>query len=140
MGSIYIPRWRDGKWIYDENSWKVAVSNRSPSQEEAGQHLSTFSPAIQRLILSYLKEKGYVVGKSEFRTESAKYKLKDKERWFGKANGDGQREVERVIELGLCNDYRQRDEINIMYFLDLEKSMPVWPWPFKRKSTHGFFS
>jgi len=36
MGSIYIPRYKGGQWIYDENSWKIAVSNRSPNTKEAG--------------------------------------------------------------------------------------------------------
>jgi len=41
--------------------------------------------------------------------------------------------VEVIIEKGLCNDYMQRDELNIIYFLDLEKSFPKWPWPYKKK-------
>lgn len=130
MGSVYVPRFRSGRWIYDENSWKVCVSSRSPARGEAGQHFTTFSPGVQIEIQNYFSEKGYKIGKSEFRFEGKGYKLRDRERWFGKEI-DGKREVELVVEPGLCNSYKMRDELNIIYFLDLEKSLPEWPWPFR---------
>lgn len=136
MGSVYIPRFRDGKSIYDEDSWKVCISTRSPSKGEAGQHIDTFSPRIKQILLDYIHDKGFKLGKSEFKMESDKYELKEDEKWFGKAAG-GEREVEIIIENGLSNDYKLRDELNIIYFLDLEKSMPAWPWAFKREVTAG---
>lgn len=127
MGSIYVPK----PWAHSlDEVWKVSLSNRSPNQSEAGKHLSSFSPNQRQYVLEYIEKKGYKLGKSEFKTESADYALKDKERWNGKAKGN-QREVEMIIESGVCNDYRKRDEINIIYFLDLEKAMPKWPWAFK---------
>jgi hypothetical protein len=137
FGSVYVPRFRNGKWIYDENSWKISLSSRSPSKEDAGQHLDSVSPFVQEEIVRYFKEKGYRIGKSEFRMEIESYSLKDNERWNGKEVIDGKREIELVLEEGLCNSYRLRDEINIIYFLDVEKSMPKWPWPFK-KQRKGF--
>lgn len=136
MGSVYVPRFKSGQWIYDENSWKITVSSRSPFQQDVGQHFNTFSPEVQKVIVSYFQEKGYKMGQSEFRTESKSYKLKVNERWNGKVS-EGKREVELIQEEGICNSYRQRDEMNIIYFLDLEKSMPEWPWPFK-KQKKGF--
>lgn len=136
MGSVYVPRFRKGQWVYDEDSWKVAVSSRSPNKADAGQHIDTFPPRVKQIILDYIHDKGYVLGTSEFRTESEKYELKEGERWFGKAV-NGKRELERVIEPGLSNNYKLRDEINIMYFLDLEKSMPEWPWAFKAVNKGG---
>jgi hypothetical protein len=137
MGGIYIPRYKSGRWIYDENSWKVSISTRSPNKSEAGQHINTF-PEIQKIhIINYFSEKGYVLGKSEFRFESAKYNLKKNEKWIGKIIG-GKREIETIIEPGLCNDYKLRDELNIIYYLDLEKHMPEWPWSFKAKGVERF--
>ena len=139
MGSIYTPRYRDGQWIYDEDSWKVTVSSRSPSRSDDGKHIDTFPKNAQEYIFEYLDMKGYKLGKSEFRTVSdKKYKLKENEKWFGKESPDGNREVETIIEDGLCNNYKLRDEVNIIYFLDLEKSMPEWPWPFKAKGVKRF--
>ena len=62
LGSIYIPRYRSGRWIYDENSWKVAVSSRSPNLKEAGKHIDTFSPRQKQIFLDYIHDKGYKLG------------------------------------------------------------------------------
>jgi len=155
-GSIYIPRYKQGEWIYDEDSWKVAISSKSPSQKEVNKHFNTFSPKQQDIIFQYFEEKGYKLGKSDLKKVDNNYKLKDGERWFGKQDADAQRGihglkdgritfgwskdkiVETVIESGLSNDYKQRDELNVIYFLDLEKSMPEWPWPFKKRPSGGF--
>lgn len=117
MGSIYVPRYKAGKWIYDENSWKVVVSSKSPAKTQKDKHIETMSPGERQVILDYLDNKGYRLGKSDFDDE-------------GK---------EIIIEEGLCNNYKLRDEINIIYFLDLEKSMPEWPWPFKIDSGNRGF-
>lgn len=158
FGSIFVPRYRNGEYIYDENSWKVCVSNRAADDSfQEGKHITTFSPMERDQILQYIHGKGYVLGKSEFRKESTSYKLKDREKWHGKEESDGQRTskpnrggyvkrgyageriVEIVIEEGISNDYKLRDEMNIIYFLDLEKFLPEWPWAFKRKTPKGFF-
>lgn len=137
MGGVYVPRFRAGKYIYDQDSWKIQVSNRSPTMSEAGAHITTMSPVVQKEILRYFESKGFSLGKSRFKTCSDKYELRDNERWNGKAK-NGEREVEVIIEPGLCNDYKQRDELNIMYFLDLEKTIQPWPWAFKLKKTGSF--
>lgn len=141
-GIILVPKWKNNQWVYDENSWKVIVSTRSPSQKEAGKHLSTLTPKCQEIIFAYFEAKKYAIGKSEFRQESEKYHLEKNERWYGKAS-KGYREVELLVERGLCNDYKLRDELNIIYFLDLEKTIPEWPWPFqpkaKRRKIYEFF-
>lgn len=156
FGSVFVPQIKMGRYVYDENSWKICVSNRSPSIKETGKHLSTFSNMERQQILKYFDSKGFKLGKSEFRKEDEKYKPKEGERWFGKAEADSQRNmyedrsgyvqrgwtkeriIEKVIEPGLCNDYRQRDELNIIYFLDLEKSLPEWPWSWKATKPKGF--
>lgn len=136
MGSVLVPRYKKGDWIYDEDSWKVIVSSRSPAAQDAGKHFSGFSPEIQKVILNYFESKGYKIGISEFHIENASYQLKDNERWCGK-EFEGKREVETIIQEGLSNSYKQRDEMNILYYQDLEKALPKWPWAFKKKST-GF--
>jgi hypothetical protein len=138
MGSIYVPRKRDNKYLYDENSWKICVSNRSPDKTQAGKHIDTFTPVQSNTILEYLNKIGYKLGRSDFFTSSKGYKLEENERWFGKAKVNGDREVEKIINKGLSNDYKLRDEVNIIYFLDLEKALPKWPWEFKKKGNTGF--
>ena len=135
MGSVLVPK--RGNYLIDP--WKVTVSDRSPSKGEAGKHFKTFSPMEQDIITEYLTSKGYKIGHSEFRFEHKNYKPGDGERWHGPARTDGSREIELVTEPGLSNDYMQRDELNIIYFLDLEKAMPEWPWAFKPKTEQGGF-
>jgi hypothetical protein len=142
MGSIFVPQWKNGKWIYDETSWKISVSNKSPNQKEAGQHILTMAPTEKKIILNYITEKGYRLGKSEFKIENQDYILKENEKWFEKKPEDkkNKREVEIIIEPGISNKYQLRDELNIIYFLDLEKSRPPWPWAFKTDDIQkGFF-
>lgn len=140
MGSIFVPRYKNGKWIYDENSWRVAVSSRSPDKFEAGKHIDTFSPREKQIILSYIHEKGYKLGKSRFETRPQDYELKENERWAEKKPKDKNalRSIEIIEEEGISNCYQLRDEMNIIYFQDLEKSMPKWPWAFKQKGIKGF--
>jgi hypothetical protein len=133
MGSIFIPRRKNGNWVYDENPWKIAVSSRSPGTEDAGKHIGTLSKAEREVFLSYIHEKGYSLGKSEFKKVPQTHQLSDNERWVDKKPTDKSalRELEVITEDGLSNRYQLRDEINIMYFLDLEKNSPAWPWAFK---------
>ena len=141
VGSIFIPRYRNGKWIYDENSWKIAVSNRSPSNKEAGKHIETLAPTQKQILLDYIHEKGYKLGRSEFKNVSQTHALQDDERWAEKKpkSKTDKRELEIILEPGISNKYQLRDELNIIYFLDLEKSMPEYPWAFKTKGQDGFF-
>lgn len=137
MGSIYIPRKRDGRWIYGENAWKVCVSVRSPNVGVAGEHITTLRPAERELMLSYIADKGYRLGRSRFELRAMDSTLNEGERWAEK-KGNGKkptRLVEIIEEPGICNQYQLRDEMNILYFLDLERSLPDWPWVFKLKNS-----
>ncbi len=89
----------------------------------------------REIFFRYLDEKGYKLGVSTFDRVSADYKPKDNERWNDHKSDikDGKRELETIVEPGISNKYQLRDEMNIIYFLDLEKSMPAWPWPFVLK-------
>lgn len=46
--------------------------------------------------------------------------------------------VETVLVPGLANTYQLRDELNVIYFLDLENNSPAYPWAFKLEQ-HGLF-
>lgn len=139
MGGIFIPRWADNRWIYDGNSWKIAVSNMSPNIKEAGQHLETLSPINKKIVLRYIEEKGYCMGESKFVEVPQDHELADNEKWAEKKPLDkkAKRKLEIIIVPGISNRYQLRDEMNIIYFLDLEKSMPEWPWVFKLESRNA---
>jgi len=138
---VFVPRYRKGNWIYDENSWNISVSNRSSNRKEAGKHIDTFSQMEREIILHYIESKGYRLGKSRFEYRPLDYELKEKgERWAEKRKEvKGKKRLMEIIEeSGLSNNYKLRDELNIIYFLDLEKSMPEWPWSFKLRNKGGF--
>jgi len=158
FGSIFVPRLSTGgKYLYDDNPWKVTVSNRSPSLKDEDQHIESMTEMERGIILRYIEEKGYKLGKSVYRREDKRtYKLQPGERWLGKEEADANRRdlestgvfippkdlvyysiVEIVEEPGICNDYRQRDEMNVIYFQDLEKNARPWPWPFEIKAAGG---
>jgi len=137
MGGILIPKKINGKYDYKKNPLKITISSKSPSAKQKEQHFKTFSPIQQKVFLSYIHEKGFKLGKSNFHKENPEtYELKENEKWNKKKESI----VETIIEPGLCNDYKLRDEINIMYFLDLEKTLPKWPWKFKSSTKKDFFS
>lgn len=140
-GSIYVPRYRAGKWIYDETSWKVAVSFRSPSMKELGQHIDTMSPHKRRIVEEYIHSKGFVIGKSTFKKVDQSHELSDNERWAQKkpTNKSEKRLLEIIEEEGLGNRYQLRDQLNIQYFIDLENSLPKYPWVFSlNEKPRGF--
>ncbi|MDD2260682.1 MAG: hypothetical protein PHC31_01025 [Clostridia bacterium] len=139
LGSIYIPRRSNGKWVYDDNSWKIAVSNKSPSMKDKDAHITTLPEEKRQLCLQYIEEKGYKLGKSRFRMVRQDRSLKDNERWAEKKpkDKDARRKLEVIQEAGVSNTYQLRDEMNILYFLDLEKSMPKWPCKFTAYKQSG---
>ena len=131
MGGIYVPQYENNNWIYNVAPWKIFVSSQSPNQYEEGKHIESFSLNTRNHILQYIHDKGYKLGKIEIKKVEKEYKLKDKERWINKEKT----KIEIVIEKGLINDYKLRDEMNILYYLDLEKTFPKWPWQFKIKKS-----
>lgn len=139
-GKILVPRYKKGKWIYDKNSWKISVSARSPDIKKDNAHYLNKPPEVQKLILDYIHSKGYVMGVSSFKKVDKTYKPQEEERWAEKKEEvrGKKRLLEIIEEPGVCNKYQLRDELNIIYFNDLEKFCPSWPWPFKIQKLNQF--
>jgi hypothetical protein len=133
LGSIYVPSYKAGAYNYNEQSWKISVSSQSPNIKDAGQHFKTMTKLQQEQVLRYLNDIGYEMGRSSFYSKPIDYELLENERWAeSKKNVRGNLRLVECIEIpGVCNRYQLRDEVNILYFLALEKAMPEWPWAFK---------
>jgi hypothetical protein len=149
-GGIYVPKQTNGKYDYIKEPLRISVSTRSPNQkEDDGMHINTLSEMERDYVLQYLDEIGYKIGKSEFAIVGTDYVLKDTERWVSDVDvvaglidlsaGHEGRVLERVIEVGLCNDHILRDVVNFLYFKQLEKYFPPYPTPvsFKKTRTLG---
>lgn len=134
FGSVFVPMGKGGKYDYNVAPLKIAVSAHSPSKKDEGEHFDSLSPTLKKNVLDYFELKGYKLGKTEVKKVLLGYALSENERWIKKEKGV----VEIVIEPGLSNQYVQRDEMNILYFLDLESNLPQWPWAFKRKINRLF--
>lgn len=146
MGAILIPIKQAGSYNYLADPIKCSVSNRSPDIAKDGLHYYTLKEGTHRKaqVDEYLETINMPIGRSMIRSRPKDYKLLKNERWLTpqkvrKKSGCGQ--VERVIERGLSNDYRLRDQANILYYLGLQKALPEWPWPYKRPPGNlgGFF-
>ena len=59
MGGVWIPQFKNGKWVYNVDPLKIQISNKSPKKEVSGQHYDTLNPSVQKLILKYIKMKGF---------------------------------------------------------------------------------
>lgn len=135
MGAVLIPKLKNNKWDFGDIPWQVGVTSRSPLRQDKLKHYKNLSPILKRNVESYIKEKGYTIGKSEFINVSSDYKVKQEaETWFKK-----NKIIERVIEPGISNNHRLRNELNILYFQDTANAMPKWPWKFKYKKSRKFF-
>ena len=130
-GGVIIPQRKNGQWRYDVPPYKIFVSGRSPVLYDRRKHLMSMPPAMQKSVLSYIEEKGYILGESRYETRSPKSKLNDGERWVDKVAG----EVEIIVHPGITNKHQYRDELNAIYFLDLEKMAKPWPWSWHTNQT-----
>lgn len=138
MGSIFVPAFTRGIADYTKTPWKIFVSNRSPSMKEAGKNLNTLQPKEKQVYLDYIHSKGYILGQSSFKSTQEGYELAENEKWAErKVKGQKTRLVEVIEEVGICNTYQLRDEMNIIYFHDFEKTRPDWPWAFKSINIGG---
>jgi hypothetical protein len=110
-GSVYVPRIIAGKYDYRKKPYIIKPSN-----------LDNLKPDVKAHCEKYFKEKGFMVGASEIKLVDPGYKLKRKERPDTSKDKDGKEAVE-VMEYGLSNVNWHRDELNAIYFLDLEKAL-----------------
>jgi hypothetical protein len=140
-GAIFVPAIRGRELVYDQAPFIVTVSSRSPNSASDPDHISCLPKRVKEIVLNYIHSKGYELGMSEWIEVPSSYELQDGERWNEKKaerERRGKGKIERRVVIGVSNDYRKRDEMNIAYFADLEKSMPQWPWPFRMKRRIGF--
>lgn len=134
MGQIYILLTRNGEFDWSKPPFKLAVSALSPNVKEKGTHYNNITPTLKKQVDKYLADLGFVMGKTEYREEPADYVLKEGERFLTKKS-IVPRKVEKVIIPGLENDYIMRDQVNILYYKQLEKCFKPYPWAFKPKNT-----
>lgn len=132
FGAILIPKIKNGKYDYKTTPIILFISDRSTQKDNKGKHLDSFSKIEKNLIIKFIKDKGYKLGKSEYKKVPLGYKRKPgKEFLISKFKNHIL--IEDCIEEGVKNNNVMRDFFNAEYYKDLANSLPEWPWAFKHK-------
>lgn len=116
-GGIMVPRIKNGEWDWSVSPTIIGVSNRRKSIESDVTNYFNLSDSQKSVVDKYFKEYGILIGSSEF----------------------DENDKETVIVKGVSNTYQMRDQVNAMFYRELEKHFKPYPWIFKPKSTGGFF-
>lgn len=111
FGGIYVPHQRQGKWVFDEQPYLMKVSDESPDRKKQGTHYLTMSPMEQKIIREWLEYLGVPLGKLDDKGET--------------------------LEFGVITRHTERRAANLLFFEEMRKSLPDWPWPFVSKRKKG---
>lgn len=114
-GKVFLPKRRNGVWLFNEQPIVLAFSSQSPTIKEKGKHIDSVSPIERKLLMDYLAFTQFPLGKS-------------------KMNGD----EEEVIEEGVSNNYQLRCSLNAFFFSKFVANLP-WPRPMTARKPQGLF-
>jgi len=104
FGGFFMPRLYKGEYKWLETPIKIDISHKSSSTKDFDSHYFNLNNSNKEVVYDYIQYMECKVGISEFDTD-------------GKEN---------IIEKGLCNDYMERDKLNIKYFIELQKHFPKY--------------
>lgn len=113
FGGILVPHKRRGKFIFDEQPYLMKVSGESPDRGKMGRHVLTMSQAEIAIVqewLDYIKVP------------------------MGKMDGAGE-----TVEWGVVTQHTYRRAANLLFFEEMRKALPDYPWPFRSVRSKGFF-
>jgi len=120
-GVIYIPKKRNGEFVYDEPPFLLNTSPKSPTRDERNTHYTTLSPTLRAWVDEYLQEKKLPVGEIEIVDVSSGYKKSPDELWFdGKKN-----KVVRTVTPGVVTSHQWRFRANAGFIIRANQDLPV---------------
>ena len=120
-GKLIFPRFNAGRPDYTRVPIQLGLSDLSPSKDKQGHHLTNISQKDHDLVMQYIKDNGYILGKSSYKTVDSSYKLKKNERYMaGTSKTLKTRSVEVIEEWGLINDYKIRAQLNAKFMFEFE--------------------
>jgi hypothetical protein len=134
-GIIIIPRkGKGGVPDYLSPPYSIYITERSTTKSYEGKHILNVAPAVREWIYGYIKSRGFNVGKLEVIQVEEGYELQADEKFTDRHRTH----IERVIEDGIVSNGTLRDYFNIDFYMQMERVIPTWPWPFKPK-VRGLF-
>ena len=111
----------------------VSFSRKSKERFEInGKHYDTFSLVEKQYFKDYLSEYGVKIGKSGIKKVNPGYILNSCEYWVDSSKKES---VEVVEEYGVSNCHDARRKMNMIFFLEFQKRLPEYPWPYKSKKS-----
>jgi hypothetical protein len=133
-GGIIIPRKVKGKYDYSIPPWLIKTSWRNHHINIQGTHIDNITEIQKKEFVQYFQKYNVSLGKSTFKTVKKNYILQENESWADKKKNI----VEIIEEAGVCNDFQKRDDMNLYYFLEMEKQIPKYPWSWYNKTRRIF--
>lgn len=134
-GIIIIPRKKpNGEPDYLSPPYSIYITERSTAKQVEGKHIWNVAPSVRKWIYHYIESRGFAVGKIDLVSVPKGYELQENEKFTNK-NKDW---IERVVEDGVVSNGTIRDYFNIDFYMQMEKVIPVWPWPYKPKVNRLF--
>lgn len=113
-GMIYVPRKRNGEFSFLAKPYSISISSRSPDIQKGGKHFDKLHRMERAVIEEWLAYINVPMG------ESAE---------------DGS-----IITPGVYSDWAERCRANLLYFEELRKHLPDWPWPFTQVKRQPLFT
>lgn len=111
-GGILVPHKRKGKFVFDEQPYLLKVSSDSPDRKLLGRHFLNLTQAEQAICKEWLEYIGMPLGETG-------------------PDGD-------IIVAGVVNHHAERRAANLLFFEEMRKSLPEYPWPFTSHRRKGF--
>jgi len=110
-GWICLPRWTEATGFrYDRPPLVVNMSWRSPFKADRHKHLDNSMASVKDNVMRWL----------------AQYDIP-----IGKVDKEG-----NELEKGVISSHECRSTANLHYFLNLQDSLPKWPWPLDERISH----
>lgn len=127
-GYILVPRLINKEISY-EKSYALFVTERAKIKQ-FNSHFDSLAESEKKFVLNYLKQIDIKLGKSVVKKVTNNYCLKKDELWVD--------EKERIIEIkkesGIVNNNFDRTKAIVNFYCELQKTIPEWPFPFKKKN------
>ena len=113
FGGILVPRKQNGRFDFGKSPYVIKVSMESPARKELGRHYTTLTTLEKKIVGEWLELINLPLGM---------------------IGSDG-----KMKEPGVMTTHTVRRAANLLFFEELRKNLPEWPWPF-RKSKKGFLA
>jgi hypothetical protein len=143
MGVIFVPRMRDkdGDFVYDRDAVQVLISRDADRRGKLDpSNFYTWPQDRQKHVLDFLDSIDVKLGESLFELRPGRWDgfVRGTHIWRGRANDQGFREVETLVQIGVSNAYWMRQVVNAHYMMQLQKHYSEQPPIDLRRLRSGF--